>query len=330
MRDMRFCGYHFGLLSGSGRGAYLSGLGRWILGALLAGWAGATPVWGQLEVKWSCGHRKLLLYESAPVVVTVVNHSGQAMNFGAGGNAVLSFDIEDAAHVRIGATGRPVVTQTNAIVLDEGTLALEVDLFSAYRLVRSQQYRVIPRIEFGGTTFLGKARDMEIQPGMEVMRRDYGMPDSGEGRTVLLRLLHREREARLFFRLDSRDGYCLVAQDLGSFLRVVPPSLERDGGGRFHVLHQATPKQFAHTVFRADGRRESVTYYQGEPSVMKMTRGGDGVVVVSGGMVVSPAAVGAGYVSGGEKPITDFSTTIPRRDPSTGKFTPWWRKKGED
>lgn len=297
--------------------------------ALLALFAWAGTAAAQLDVKWSCATPKLLLFEPAKASVTVVNHAGVPLDFGPGGNAELSFEIEDAEHVRIAPTGRPVVTQTNTVAEDEGTLTLRVDLFSSYRLVREQHYRVTPHIRFAGTTFTAETKNIEIQPGIELVKRDYGMPDTREGRTVTLRMLNRNRELHLFLRIDSRDGYCLAVHDLGSFLRSMAPRLERDAAGNFHVLHQTMPQQFVHSVHRADGRRESVMYYQGEASTVRLARGPGGTVEVTGGMAFLPAAVKAGYPDTGSRAVTDFSIDLPKRDPDTGKFKPWWRKNRE-
>lgn len=290
----------------------------------------ALPATAQVQLRWAPVNAKVALYEPIPVRVTVVNESGAPLDFSPSGNAVLSFGIVDETHVPVRATDQPLAVPP-VTVGDEQTKTLEVDLLPAYRLRECRHYAVSPRLFIDGTPYEGEKKDIEILAGTELLRRNYGM-HGNDGRIVTLLVLPRNRETHLLCRIDSADGYCLAVQDLGTCLRLFPPRMERDNAGLFHVLHQAAPRTFAHTVFRPDGTRERVRYHQGEVSGMRLARTAEGKVSVSGGIPYEEDAETPGLftapAAGGDA-VTDFSTDFPQRERGVGTPKSWWRGGGQ-
>jgi len=280
----------------------------------------------QVQLRWAPVHDKVALYESVPVRLSVVNESGTVLDFAPGGNAAVSFGIADESRRPVRSTGRPLEVPPVSVA-DGETKSFTVDLLPAYALRDCQHYAVTPRLFIGGEAFEGEKKGIEIRSGTELLRRTYGM-GGRDGRVVTLLTIPRKRELHLLFRVDSADGYCLAVQDLGTCLKFFSPRLERDAGGLCHVLHQAAPRTFAHTVFRPDGTRAGIHYYQGEVSSMKLARTADGTVYVQGGIAYEEDETTPGVFTApdaGSDAVTDFSTDLPSRERGVGTPKSWWR-----
>ena len=248
-----------------------------------AAWGVALAAAGQVELSWTLAHNRTLLMEPIRATVTLANYTGQDLDLTPRGNARLRFDVEDQPTSLVPSTGEPLVRQ--AVIIPDGeTREVEVDLLDAYRIVKGQSYMLTPRFEVDGVRFLGERLSLEVQPGLELLRRDYGMPGSGQARTVSLRLIHRDRADRVFFRIDhATSGYCLGMYDLGRVVRYYAPRIELDREGVFHVLHQTGPDRFVHTSVDYDGGKRGMTFYVAEVGSIRFVRDDDGAVQVAGG-----------------------------------------------
>ena len=250
-----------------------------LVGALL--WA--APGRAQVELSWSLAHNRTLLMEPVLATVRVVNNSGVTLDFTPRGNARLSFDVEDQPTSPVPTTGRPLLPRPILIPAGE-TRDVDVNLLEAYVLIKGQTYKVTPVLEFAGTRFIGERQYLEVQPGLELLKRTYGVPNTPSAREVSLRQLNRDRNDRLFFRLDNpQAGICLGAYELGRVIRFFVPTLELDHNGVFHTLHQAAPDRFVHSQFSYDGALLGATLYVGTAGAMKLARTETGDLEVQGG-----------------------------------------------
>ena len=254
-------------------------LGIWTLVV----WGGAAAASAQVELTWSLAHYRTVLMEPVRATVTIANHSGQTLDLTTRGNGRLSFDAEDQPSSPVAETGKPLLAQP-VIIPNGETRAVDVNLLDAYRLVKGQSYMLTPVLEFAGLRFFGQRLSLEIQPGIELARRDCGLATAGTARTATLRLLNRDRSDRLFFRLDdSSSGYCLGVYDLGRVIRFFVPRLEQDAAGAFHVLHQTGPDRFAHSVFGYDGAPLGTTFYGAAAGSIRLAQNERGDLEVQGG-----------------------------------------------
>jgi hypothetical protein len=246
-------------------------------------WCAALAAQAQVEVSWTLTHNRTVLMEPILATVRIANYSGHDLDLTPRGNARLAFDVEDRPTSTVRGTGQPLVKQ--AVIIPAGeTREVVVNLLDAYRVVHGQSYMLTPVLEFGGTRFLGARLSLEVQPGIELLKRDYGMPSSGDARTISLRLINRDRSDRLMLRIDnSSTGYCLGVYGLGRVIRFFVPCLEQDRDGLFHVLHQSAPAGFTHSVFDYDGVSRGVTIYMAEVSGIRLVRNDSGAVEVVGG-----------------------------------------------
>lgn len=254
----------------------------WIPAGLVLG----SMVWAaqaQIEVTWTLAHNRTVLMEPVGATVRIANYSGHDLDLTPRGNARLLFDVEDQPTSTVPGTGKPLVNK--AVIVPNGeTREVDVNLLDAYRIVVGQSYMLTPVLEFAGTRFLGARLSLEVQPGIELLKRDYGMPASGDARTVSLRLIYRDRGDHAFFRIDnSSTGYCLGVYDLGRIIRFFTPRLEQDRDGVFHVLHQSAPANFTHSMFDYDGVPRGVKMYVAAAGEIRLERKDDSAVAVIGG-----------------------------------------------
>ena len=243
----------------------------------------ASVAQAQVELSWSLVHNRTVLMEPVKALVRIANYSGHDLDLTPRGAARLSFDVEDRPTSNVKSTGTPLVRQ--AVIIPAGeTREVEVNLLDAYRIIQGQSYMLTPVLEFDGLRFQGERLSLEVQPGLELLARKYGMPSSGEARAVSLRLIYRDRGDRLFLRIDnSSTGYCLGVYELGRVIRFFVPRLEQDRDGAFHVLHQSGPDRFVHSVFDYDGAPRGATFYSSEVSGISLVRDDAGGVRVEGG-----------------------------------------------
>ena len=257
---------------------------RLVLALALAacGWVQCAEA--QLDISWRLAQNRTVLMEPVRATVTIANRTGRDLDFSPDGNAQLRFDVEDRPTSLVESTGRPLIRQTT-VIRHGDEREVEVNLLDAYRIVRGQSYALTPMVEFGGMRFSGQRLSLEVQPGLELLKREYGMPTLGDARTVSLRLIHRDRSDRLFFRIDDPEsGFCLGVYELGRVIRYFVPTLEQDRDGNFHVLHQDGPDRFAHSKFGYDGAPLGKEYHAGESGKMRLERGDDGGITVAGGI----------------------------------------------
>ena len=277
----------------------------------LALWAGAGAASAQIELTWSLAHHRTVLMEPVRATVTIANRTGQTLDLSPRGNARLRFDAEDQPSSPVAETGQPLLAQP-VIIPDGETRAVDVNLLTTYRLVKGQSSMLTPVLEFADLRFFGRRRSLEIQPGLELARRVCGLPAAGTARTATLRLLNRDRNDRLFFRLDdSSSGYCLGVYDLGRVIRFFAPRLELDADGAFHVLHQTGPDRFAHSIFGADGEPLGTTFYGAAAGSIRLAPDERGRLEVQGGTPYVEDPEQPGVLIGPElPPAHPYSTTL--------------------
>ena len=272
----------------------------------------------QIEIDWSLDHNRTLLMEPVRADVRISNYTGIPLDFSPGtGNARLLFTIEDDPSSYVRASGRPVIP-VPFVVPDGETRSIGVDLLQSYRIVRGQPYLVTPEIAFRGLRFSGRRLSLEVQPGLEILSRTYGIPSSGNARKVSLRTLNRDRYEHLFFRLDDPStGYCLCTVDLGGLIRFVQPALQMDSRNVFHVLHQTRPDRFSHAMFTYDGAPAGTEFYIAASGSIRLVRDADGTVSVIGGTRFEPDPDQPGKLTAPNLPPSHpYPTTLGAPEPA--------------
>ena len=288
--------------------------------ALLALLALPLPAHAQIELTWTLEHNRTLLMEPIRADITIANYTGVPLDFapdGAAGNARLLFTVEDDPSSYVRASGKPLL-QEPLRVPDGESRTVTVDVLQAYRVVRGQSYMLQPEVAFGGMRFSGRRLSLEVQPGLEILTRTYGIPSAGNARKVSLRTLNRDRVEHLFFRLDDpSNGYCLCAVDLGGLIRFVEPTLQMDNRNVFHVLHQSQPDRFSHAMFSHDGTPLGTEFYIAATGSIRLVREPDGTVSVIGGTRFEPDPDHPGKLTAPNLPPShNYPTTLGAPEPA--------------
>lgn len=257
----------------------------WLAGvwAALALWGAADVARGQVDIRWTFDHQRVVLFGPMDAHLRISNFTGAGLSLGPRGNAELSFHVDDTQGGAVRSNGRPLVRYPVSIP-NGASAEVTVDLSDAYHIVRGQSYMVSPVLEVAGERFGGSRLALEVQPGLEVGRLETGLARLGNDREATLRMIHRDREDVVFFRLDAPTaGQCLGVYELGPIIRFFKPRVELDAAGNFHVLHQSAPDRFVHSVFGGSGAPVSKTLYAARAGGIRLVRDDDGVVDVAGG-----------------------------------------------
>jgi hypothetical protein len=253
------------------------------LAVALAVLAAAAAAFAQVDIKWTFDHQRVVLFGPMDAHLKIANFTGTDLRLGPGGNAALSFFVDDTNGGAVASNGRPMVRYPVSIP-DSATAEVTVDLSDAYPIVRAQSYMVSPVLEVAGERFGGSRQALEVQPGLEVARLETGLERLGNDREATLRMIHRDREDIVFFRLDAPSaGQCLGVYELGTIIRFFKPRVELDVAGNFHVLHQSAPDRFVHSVFGGRGAPVSKELYTARTGAIRLVRDDAGVVEVQGG-----------------------------------------------
>ena len=277
------------------------------------------PALAQIEMSWSLEHNRTLLMEPIRAEVTIANYTGVPLDFAPGtGNARLLFTVEDDPSSYVRSSGKPLLTEPFRVP-DGESRTVTVDILQAYRVVRGQSYMLQPEVAFGGMRFSGRRLSLEVQPGLEILTRTYGIPSAGTARKASLRTINRDRADHLFFRLDDPStGYCLCAADLGSLIRFFPPAIELDSAGIFHVLHQTQPDRFSHAMFTRNGEPRGVEVYLAASGAIHLVRTPEGAVTVQGGNRFEPDPDAPGKLTAPNLPPShNYPTTLGAPEPAT-------------
>ena len=255
----------------------------------ISGWCAAAlglfvlEAAAQVDLQWSLVHNRTVRMEPIQALIRIANDSGRDMVFGPGGNARLAFDVEDQPTATLSPAG-PGLLAGPLVVAAGDRRELTVNLLDGYPVIEAQSYMLTPVVEFGGVRFTGARLSLEVQPGLELLKRNAGLPGTDSARIASLRLIHRDKSDRLFFSLENpTTGYNLGVYELGTVIRYFIPSLDIDAQGRFHVLLQTAPERFVHSVFGADGAPAGTEFYSAEVSSIRLQRDDAGQVTVTGG-----------------------------------------------
>lgn len=247
--------------------------------ALCAGVAEA-----QMSVELRVPSSMFLEMEPAVVTVTIRNQSGDAFTLG-GTNTVnqLHLDIERGSGEIVRPTGEKLIPNEMTIP-SRGYRQLQINMCEFYQLTRSGPHAVTARLNAGEERFVSDRYLFDVVPGFEIRRieaRTRGTPP--RTMVLLLKSLVRDREERLFLRIDEpKAELCHGVYNLGTVGRVYEPQMAIDAENRVHVLHQSAPQRFTHSVFELTGAPVSTAYYGGLISDARLVSDEDGFVEVQG------------------------------------------------
>lgn len=237
--------------------------GKWMIGSMMLWLAvnGGSSAQAQATIELQTDHSRVLEFEPVWVEVTVRNQLPGSLLIRAGHEGPrLDF------RVRAQRSSRPVPrreqTPPPVFLGAHESATLRLDVSEYYDLTETGPYVIEAQLEIEGRVFLSEKKYVDVLRGSEVTRRLYHDPAAGL-RLAKLFSLHRSGREHLLLRLDDRDETrCLAVLDLGTIIRLLPPTLRSDDLGRIHVLHQAGPFQYLHSlVTPPDAALEQTLYF---------------------------------------------------------------------
>jgi hypothetical protein len=236
----------------------------------------AVPAFAQLKLGCRLTPSTAMLYEPVTAEITIQNDTGADIDSSTGGNLRVSFEIRDQVGTAIRRiAGSPVELPLRVPAAQ--TLTFNESLSRQYDLGRPGAYTIQLRVEWGEYVFKAENRYLDVVPGIEITRLTAGA--AGGTRSYTLSFLNRDKHDRLFLRIDDETRSYGVF-DLGRLVRMTPPEMRADAGGRLHILHQSAPQRFTYSVFSPDGQMvEQKTF--GDPTTrVTMKAGSDGAIDV--------------------------------------------------
>jgi hypothetical protein len=253
----------------------------------------AVPARAQVNVRLDLERDRYVLYEPMVATVDVQNYSAVTLQLVDEEIAPwLRFEINRSNGERIGMVGPGFLA--GAVTLVPGQVhAKSADLVAYYQIRAPGKYRVRAIVKVGklGGFFGSRETTIEVVPGRQVVSKLAGFKDESgkEGlRNYSVLEVRLGRQVWLYARVEDQNGDNIYGVlPLGEWVTFSTPTADADKDGNFHVLHQAQPRHFVHSIISPKGgvlRRESLSNYTSVPELKRLP---DGVVKTVGGESLS-------------------------------------------
>lgn len=275
----------------------------------------------QITVQLRMERDSLVLFESIPVVVTVRNFSGRAIELANHDAAPwLSFLITDENGSAIPRVGDPYAPQP--VTLAPGnTASVTVNLLPHYDLRQRGIFIVRAIVEGPGAHALSPPVKFTVINGREIWRQTLGLPvaegeTNEEYRTYSLLLRRADYEEVLYVGVqDESHGIVYGMIPLGPFIALGEPSVKADNRGHLHVLYRSGPRSISYADVGPDAKMGTRIVYSDVLSVPQLYAQTNGTVVVRGGEQIYPRV---------ERVMTEEELKPPAPPPAKPKKKHWW------
>ncbi|TAN38508.1 MAG: hypothetical protein EPN23_02180 [Verrucomicrobia bacterium] len=250
-----------------------------MLGAMLAGAANA-----QVEIFCQPIHTDFLISEETTIRVEVHNNTSDTLVLaGTNRNAKLGFELTTESGAAV--SQRTELPFAPADVIHSGeTWTRAIDLLPFYDLRNPGRLMLRTYIEWDGKAFLTPKHFFNLTRGPEMGKLIVAAGTGQKKATVKysLRTVARAEGEMLFLCIEDPETQVRVAAaNLGTSIRLYPPQLRRDAEARLHVLHQAAPNRFTHSVLTDTGHLLNQEHFATDYQMPEM-REVDAHVVVTG------------------------------------------------
>ena len=268
-------------------------LRAFVLATVLAGGLAQA----QIGVSLKLGKRDYLAGEPVSADVTIINHSGRAIEFqGFLGKPWLDFVVTNQRSEPVAPTGAGSFGKWTLPAGQSSTRG--VSLTAMFQLSTPGNYQVsatvrMPGLE--GPVTVSNRVFFNVAPGRPFWSQKVGAGRSGKVREYRVLNFSGGTKSELYVQvLDDRTGLPFTTFSLGEILLVRKPSVTVDSGQRLHVLHMASPTHWVHSVVDTDGRIVSRTLHRrtsaGDPY---LTTSDKGAVTIGNSIPIDPKAEAA-------------------------------------
>jgi hypothetical protein len=238
-----------------------------------------------------------LSLEPMQATVTITNRSGaDVVMTGSNQSNWLTFEVTDSIGRTVAPSGlmaqKPFIFKAGTTIAEKVMISdhYGIDQLGTYGIIAnvyhppSKQFYASNRVRFS---------IMDAKPFWEApVGVPAGYPDAGRIRRYALTIFRDVDRSNLYFRLfDDRSNQKLATYEIGPISSSVEPEAVLDRENMLHAFFLALPKVYCYVIIGPDGKLKKREYYREvETNRPAMLAGGDGVVVVRGGVLFDPSA----------------------------------------
>ena len=242
------------------------------------------PAAAQIRLSLEVDPAVALQYELLQARLTILNNTGDPLTLSTNGNCRIRYVIRDQSGVPVSRVVPDAMAWHDVEIAPSLSAVVTNRLNELYHLGEPGSFVVEAEIEWNGLSFSPQRKYLDIVPGITIAELQAGVPGGRGTRSYMLRSLNRNRQDRLFLRIDDpAGGLCYGVFDLGRHLRMEKPTLRVDGSGFLHILHQSGPYEHTYSVFTPNGDLDRHEVYSGEYKVVRLKTLTDGTVEVHEG-----------------------------------------------
>lgn len=286
----------------------------------------AALLWGpviagaQVTVSVGVPESSYLVYEAAPVVVSVRNITGRTIELrGDATESWLSFVVTDSAGRVVRGTGR--VPEAGTVLIPPGdTVRRTFNLTPLYDLRERGTYRVRAEVTTEAIHAVSAPAKLTLLNGQEIWRQLVGLSRADHGEEYLhyvLLLKRGERETQLYVSVqDDQAGMVHGMYSLGTVVGLGQPTARVDARGNLHVLHRNGARTYGYHEIAPDASIVAQANYSEIQSRPELVTGADGFVSVQGGEKM---------VAQADRILTEEELNPPPPPPPPKKKS-WWQR----
>jgi hypothetical protein len=276
--------------------------------------AGAAQA--QIRVEFELPRRLYLVYEPILATVTVTNFTGQDLLLhDDGAQKWFGFEITTPEGRIVPPTEADYKVPPLQVAAGQA-VRRQINLTPLYRLGEFGTYKVRANIWCSDLNryFASAPKQFDITDGKLIWQQTVGVPGGGGTRVYSLLTHRRERDTRLYVRVENREeGVVYATAQIGRTLSFSPPQTELDSANALHVLQMVAPKTYLYTQIDTDGQLQARETYVGtRENNPSLRRSDTGSVIVRGGNIALDQDQQAGASPPPEVPrISDRPVPMP-------------------
>jgi len=244
----------------------------------------------QITVDIKIARSLYVRYEPLVCTVEITNMSGRTLDLAdTPRDKWFGFNIETA-------DGRPIPPVNpnygnEPMQIENGQkIARSINLTPIFPISEFGTYRVRAAVYSSqlGKYFESPKLSVDITEGRELIGKTVGVPEGagpGQNRTFTI-LAHRlARTTVLYLRVQDKDeGKIYCTTQLGRYITSGTPEMKFDINNNVHILQNAAPRAFLHSIFDINGKVIKQQGYQTGKNRPHLARKDDGSIVVVDGL----------------------------------------------
>jgi hypothetical protein len=248
----------------------------------------------QIQVELKLPRLQFIAYEPVMATLHITNLAGRDVDLhDADGQAWFGFEVT-------GSEGQPIsplktTSDQLPLKIEAGKrVTQKINLTPLFQVQDFGTYHVRAHIYFSDLSkfFYSQTKVFEVTDARPIWQKTVGVPDGsgpGNARTYSLLTNRFPDHTSLYVRVEDRDtGVVYATYSLGRILSFGEPQAEVDQVNRLHVLHCATPRNWAYSQVGLNGELLAHSSFMETKTRPRLAHAADGGVNVQGGMLEAP------------------------------------------